>query len=77
MTFRLIPVRRTSASTEGERFEGLFIHANVHTRTFHFPECAQYNSPQCRIEFKDVKVAREAGFHPCGFCATLLDQNRQ
>ena len=60
-----------------ESGEGLFIHANVHTRTFHFPECAQYNSPQCRIEFKDVKVAREAGFHPCGFCATLLDQNRQ
>ncbi len=57
--------------------EGLLIHANVHTRTFHLPECAQYNSPQCRIEFKDVKVARQAGFHPCGFCATLLDQNRQ
>jgi len=57
--------------------EGLLIHANVHTRTFHLPECAQYNSPQCRIEFKDVKVARQAGFHPCGFCATLLDQDRQ
>ena len=56
---------------------GLLIHANVHTRAFHFPECAQYHAPQCRIEFKDARVAREAGFHPCGFCATLLDRKRR
>ncbi len=69
---------RKSKSVGGlESGEGLFIHANVHTRTFHFPECVQYHSPLCRIEFKDVKVAREAGFHPCGFCATLLDEDKR
>lgn len=56
---------------------GLLIHANIQTRAFHFPECAQYSSPQCRLEFKDVKVAEEAGFHPCGFCALLLKEGKR
>ena len=57
--------------------DGLLIHANIQTRAFHFPECAQYSSPQCRLEFKDVKVAEEAGFHPCGFCALLLKEGKR
>ena len=36
----------------------------------------KYNSPLCRLEFKDIKVAAEAGFHPCGFCALLLKEGR-
>lgn len=74
---RMLGRRGTQRIGGLEADKGLLIHANVHTRTFHFPECAQYNSPQCRIEFKDVRVAREAGFHPCGFCATLLDQEER
>ncbi len=70
---RLLGRRRMRGEGGLETGEGLLIHANVHTRTYHFPECAQYDSPQCRIEFKDARVAEEAGFHPCGFCATLLE----
>ena len=77
LVFRLLG-RRVSGLGGMSAAEGLLIHANVHTRTFHFPECAQYNSPQCRIEFKDVRVARDAGFRPCGFCATLMEhQDRE
>ncbi len=72
LAFVLFGAKGRNASSK--ETAGLLVHANAHTRTFHFPECVQYNGPQCRIEFKDVKVAQEAGFHPCGFCATLLNK---
>ena len=43
----------------------------------HLPGCEQYDCPQCRIEFKDVQVAREAGFKPCPFCRTLVDEQER
>ena len=76
LVFRLLG-RRIRGAGSTAAADGLLIHANVHTRTFHFPECVQYHSPQCRIEFKDARVAQEAGFHPCGFCATLMDEDRR
>jgi lipopolysaccharide export system permease protein len=50
------------------------IHADGATGIFHLPECAQFNNPQCRIQFKDAIIAKEAGFEPCGFCKTILEQ---
>ncbi len=74
---RLILGRRLRPASLPEEGEGLLIHAQVSTRTFHFPECAQYRSPQCRLEFKDAKVAQNAGFHPCEFCAKLMEEGQR
>ncbi len=51
----------------------LLIHANAHTRDFHLPGCEHYNCKDCTIEFNSVQVAQEAGFVPCPFCKTLID----
>lgn len=56
------------------RTAGLLIHADATTGLFHLPGCEQYNCPHCRIEFKDITIAKESGFEPCGFCTTLLEQ---
>ena len=64
----------TDAKRQGRR---LLIHADGTTGIFHLPECEQYNCPHCRIEFKDSTIAKEAGFEPCGFCKTLLEQQDQ
>jgi lipopolysaccharide export system permease protein len=50
----------------------LLIHANSTTGVFHLPDCAQYNCPECRIKFKSIAIAQEAGFVPCEFCATRV-----
>jgi len=60
-----------------EQAHPLPIHADAATGVFHLPECEQYLCPHCRIEFKDSTVAKEAGFEPCGFCKTLLEQQDQ
>lgn len=52
----------------------LHVHADVNTGIFHLPPCKNYNCPTCRLRFKNPRVAREAGFTPCEFCATLLAQ---
>jgi lipopolysaccharide export system permease protein len=48
------------------------IHADAATGIFHLPECADYNCPECRLRYKNARIAQEAGFNPCPFCATLL-----
>ncbi len=48
------------------------LRGNVKSRVFHFPECDYYYCKNCSIEFKDVKVAQQAGFEPCRFCQTLM-----
>jgi lipopolysaccharide export system permease protein len=48
------------------------IHADAATGIFHLPECADYNCPECRLQFKNARIAKEAGFTPCPFCATRL-----
>jgi len=51
---------------------GMLIHANAEGRIFHLPGCEYYHCEQCTIEFKDAKVAQEAGFEPCKYCRTKL-----
>jgi len=67
---RLAPASVNEAANDAP----LPIHANASTSTFHLPECEHYHSPDCRIHFKNVQTAREAGFAPCEFCATLVDK---
>ena len=69
------PVRRR-AEAPG-RSPHLRIHADSASGLFHLPGCEQYDCPQCRIEFKDVQVAREAGFKPCPFCRTLVEEQER
>lgn len=72
------PARQVPSATVPEQ-QGpqLLIHADGTTGIFHLPACAQYHCPQCRIEFKNITIAKEAGFEPCGFCKTLLEQQDQ
>jgi lipopolysaccharide export system permease protein len=55
----------------------MLIHANSQSRTFHLPDCEEYNCEDCTIEFNSVQVAQEAGFVPCRFCTTLIEKNEQ
>lgn len=73
------PRKRFSATNVERRGRGrrLLVHANGTTGIFHLPACEQYNCPHCRIEFKNITIAKEAGFEPCGFCKTLLEQQDQ
>ncbi|BDD87133.1 LptF/LptG family permease [Desulfofustis limnaeus] len=48
------------------------LRGDVHHRVFHFPECDHYYCKNCSIEFKDVKVAQQAGFSPCPQCQSLM-----
>ena len=73
-------LRKRPSGTNAERRKRgrrLLIHANGTTGIFHLPACEQYNCLQCRIEFKNITIAKEAGFEPCGFCKTLLEQQDQ
>ena len=55
----------------------MLIHGDSQTRTFHLPSCEHYNCENCSIKFNSVQVAQEAGFVPCRFCKTLIEQNEQ
>ena len=59
----------TVAPLKKKKFRG-----NVSKRIFHFPECDYYYGKNCSIEFKDVKVALQAGFQPCQFCRTMMPE---
>ncbi|MBM9538231.1 LptF/LptG family permease [Desulfobulbus alkaliphilus] len=59
-----------AAARPGIRADGL-------TGIFHLPECAQYHSPRCSLQFKDASIAQEAGFKPCEFCKGILEQQNQ
>jgi lipopolysaccharide export system permease protein len=53
---------------------GMLIHANAEGRVFHLPGCEEYECEFCTIKFKDVRVAREAGFRPCSYCESRLEK---
>ncbi len=53
------------------------LRGDAKNRIFHFSECENYTCQHCSLEFKDVEVAIEAGFKPCDFCRTLLEESRQ
>ena len=69
------PVRRRVEAPG--RSPHLRIHADSASGLFHLPGCEQYDCPQCRIEFKDVQIAREAGFKPCPFCRNLVEEQER
>jgi lipopolysaccharide export system permease protein len=50
------------------------IKGDVGSMVFHIPACENYNCHQCTLEFKDIGVAREAGFEPCNICKKLINE---
>jgi lipopolysaccharide export system permease protein len=70
-------IRRQPIPTAGEMDGPVTrpgIRADGLTGIFHVPECAQFHSPRCSLQFKDATIAQEAGFEPCDFCKTVLEQ---
>ncbi|MDR0477161.1 MAG: LptF/LptG family permease [Desulfobulbaceae bacterium] len=53
--------------------KGLVVRGDPKNKIFHFPDCDQYQSPQCTIAFQSPDVARQSGYHPCPFCQTLTN----
>jgi lipopolysaccharide export system permease protein len=52
---------------------GTAIKGNAKSMVFHVPACENYNCRHCTLEFKNIHVAREAGFEPCRICKELID----
>jgi lipopolysaccharide export system permease protein len=50
------------------------IRGDAGNMVFHIPACENYNCRHCTLEFKDIGVAREAGFEPCEICKNLIDE---
>ncbi|MCK5517628.1 MAG: LptF/LptG family permease, partial [Desulfobulbaceae bacterium] len=78
--FRHLVSRRRFAGKGKHRvtpMQTLLVHANSKSNIFHLPGCRQYRCVNCTIEFKSVHVAQEAGFVPCSFCRTLIENNDQ
>jgi lipopolysaccharide export system permease protein len=70
-------LRRPVAGDEADQCSvALTIHADSTTGLFHLPDCPEYNCPHCRIKFKSIRIAREAGFTPCPLCAALMEQDQ-
>lgn len=75
---RLLP--REAAPVRPEVQESLdhqTLRGDAKNRIFHFSACDNYSCPHCSLEFKNAEVAMEAGFKPCDFCKTLLEESRQ
>jgi len=56
--------------------DDMVIHANAEEKVFHLPGCEYYNCVHCTIKFKDVDVARAAGFMPCSQCRKKLNSQK-
>jgi lipopolysaccharide export system permease protein len=50
------------------------IRGNAKSMEFHLPTCEYYDCKNCTLEFKDIHVARDAGFEPCTICKALIDE---
>ncbi len=50
------------------------IRGNAESKEFHISRCEKYFSKNCTIKFKDINIAREAGFKPCDNCKKLIDE---
>jgi len=48
---------------------GLSVHADRTTGLYHLPHCVHYDDPRHRLQFRNVRIAHEAGFSPCTLCA--------
>jgi len=51
------------------------IRGNARSRVYHVPQCEYYDCRNCTIEFKNVRIALDAGFEPCRFCKDLTSEN--
>jgi len=74
----LLPV--LSRKTTSEEIEILAmsrptIRGNAKTREYHLPDCNNYYCKDCTLEFKDIHIARAAGFKPCIVCKDFLDHD--
>lgn len=49
------------------------VHGNVKSMACHLPECESYFCLDCTIEFKNMEIARQAGFTPCAACMAILE----
>jgi lipopolysaccharide export system permease protein len=50
--------------------------ANAHSMEFHVPTCKNYDCVNCTLEFKDMEVARNAGFQPCAICKKFIESDQ-
>ncbi len=50
------------------------VKGNPKSRVFHVKSCEYYNCRNCTIEFKDIQVALDAGFEPCRFCKSYINE---
>ena len=73
----IIQKLRRPKKASAVRSSHLMVRADSTTGHYHLPGCKDYDCPNCRIEFKDTTIAKEAGFEPCGFCATLPENRDQ
>ncbi|MDR2550917.1 MAG: LPS export ABC transporter permease LptF [Desulfobulbus sp.] len=68
--------QRQAPSTADHNAGRLAVRADRTTGLYHLPHCVHYYDPQCRLQFRNVEIAREAGFAPCPLC-TGADENRE
>ena len=59
------------------RHTGLLVHADPDSGLFHLPGCRQYQQRKSSLEFRDIQLARKAGFRPCPVCQAAVQQQEQ
>ena len=59
---------------EESAWEGMLVHADAQERLFHLPSCEQYHCANCTLQFNSTFVAYEAGFEPCPYCETQIEE---
>jgi len=64
--------REPSMVAVGEK-KSLAVHGDPKNKIFHFPDCDQYYSSKCTMEFQSAEIARQSGYRPCLFCQALAD----
>jgi lipopolysaccharide export system permease protein len=50
------------------------LRGDVRNRIYHLPGCEYYHCRHCTLEFKNVRVARKAGFAPCKICRDGIEK---
>lgn len=79
------PARQTAVPATGKRYDltrqellgpghlsATTVHGDSTTMTCHVAGCPAFSDQHCTIEFKDMEVARQAGFSPCPSCLITL-----
>jgi lipopolysaccharide export system permease protein len=79
LSLRLRTVSKNSIVTEKVDTISLTkttLKADPHSMEFHVPTCKNYDCVNCTLEFKDMEVARNAGFQPCAICKKLIESDQ-